>query len=107
MDADERNICSFLKSWSGQFVSGRDIARRAAGRRRFEREPEWANPVLARLVDKGLLETDSTGHYRFRPPEKSDKNKSRKWVAPHIKTILEKSSKDFSQVYEIQDPDDV
>jgi hypothetical protein len=54
-------------------------------------------------VEQGLLESDSTGHYRFRVK----KEKSRKWVSPQIKQILEKSSKDFGQVFDIDDPDDV
>lgn len=103
MNADERDICSYLKSWPGQFVHGRDIARRAGGKRRFREDPEWAAPALVRLVEQGILESDSTGHYRFRVK----KQKSRKWVSPQIKQILEKSSKDFNQVLEIDDPEDV
>jgi hypothetical protein len=102
MDADERDICNYLKSWPGQFVYGRDIARRAAGKHRFREEPEWAGPVLARLVDKGIVETDSTGHYRLRIKAE----KPRKWLAPRVKEILEKSQKDFTQMFDIDDDDE-
>src|SRR5512140_3631214 len=61
MDADERDVCNYLKSWPGEFVSGRDVARRAGGKRRFRAEPEWAVPVLTRLVEMGLVDSDSTG----------------------------------------------
>lgn len=102
MDADERDICNYLKSWPGQFVYGRDIARRAAGKWRFREEPDWAVPVLARLVERGLVESDATGHFRLR----IKKSKAQKWVSPQIKEILEKSSKDFTGVYEIDDDEE-
>ena len=38
METEEREICIYLKSWNGQFVSGREIARRAAGKRRFRED---------------------------------------------------------------------
>jgi hypothetical protein len=99
MDADERDICNYLRTWPGQFVYGRDIARRASGKWRFREEPEWAEQVLSRLVDKGLLESDSTGHYRL----KAKKEKARKWISPQIQAILEKSSTDFSKTIEIDE----
>jgi hypothetical protein len=104
MDADERDVCNYLKSWPGQFVFGRDVARRAAGKHRFREDPEWAEPVLARLVASGVLESDSTGHYRLRA--KTDKLKARKWVSPHIKKILDESGKDFTETYRIGNEDD-
>jgi hypothetical protein len=102
MDADERDICNYLKSWPGEFVYGRDIARRAGGKRRFREEPEWANPVLVRLVEKRILESDSTGYYRLR----MKKEKREKWLSPAVRKILEKSKKDFSEVIEIEDEDE-
>jgi hypothetical protein len=102
MTADERDICNYLKSWPGQFVYGRDIARRAGGKRRFRDDPEWATLVLARLVEQHIIESDSTGHYRL--PHK--KQKPKKWVAPQIKEILDKSSKDFSQVFELDEEEE-
>ena len=99
MDADERDICNYLKSWPGEFVLGRDVARRAAGKWRFRQEPEWAAPVLVRLVEKGILEADSTGHYRLRASEQ--KSQPKKWMSPHLKTILEKSGKDFGGAFDL------
>ena len=104
MDADERDICNYLKSWPGQFVSGREISRRAAGKWRFREEPEWANPVLARLVERGVIESDSTGHYRLRVPDKKEKRK--KWLSPHMRKILEKSEKDFGEIITVEEPED-
>jgi len=104
MDADERDICIYLKSWLGQFVSGREIARRAGGKWRYRQDPEWAAPVLGRLVERGIIETDSTGHYRLIQKEKKEKPK--KWVSPQIRKILEQSGKDFGGVTEIEDAND-
>jgi hypothetical protein len=67
MDTDERFICDYLKTFRGQFVCQREIARRASGKRRFNDEPNWAVPVLARLVDKRIVEADAAGHYRLCP----------------------------------------
>jgi hypothetical protein len=101
MNADERDICNYLKSWPGQFVYGRDIARRAGGKWRFRKEPGWAAPVLARLVEQGIADSDSTGRYRLRV----QKEKAKKWTSPQIQQILDKSKKDFSGVIELEDAD--
>jgi hypothetical protein len=104
MDADERDICEYLKSWPGQFIAAREIARRAGGKWRFRDDPEWAMPVITRLVEKGLLESDSTGHYRLVSKPKGDR-KGRKWVSPHIKKILQNSGKDFGEATRIEEDD--
>jgi hypothetical protein len=98
LDADEKDICIYLKSCPGQFISGREICRRAAGKKRFRDDPYWATSVLIRLVEKKLIESDSTGHYRILPEHIKKKNPAKKWVSPHIKKILETSGKDFSHV---------
>ena len=99
MDSDERDICDFLKSWSGQFISGREIARRAGGKWRFRENKFWAVPVLARMVEKGLVQADASGHYRLIAEKK--KGGPKKWVSPQIQNILEKSGKDFSDALDI------
>ena len=104
MDADERDICLYLKGWGGQFVASAEIARRAGGKRRYRSEPNWAAPVLSRLAEKGLIESDSTGHYRLIPRAKKDKKK--RWVSPHIQKILEKSGKKFEGVFEVEQEED-
>ena len=105
MDADEKEVCNYLKSWSGQFVSGREIARRAAGKWRFREEPNWAAPVLLRLVEKGILESDASAYYRLLPTDKK-KKKPKKWVSPQIKAILDQSGKDFSEVFRVEEQED-
>jgi hypothetical protein len=89
MDADEREIFRFLKSWGNQFVAAQEICRRAGGRRRFQEEPEWAKPTLLRMAGRGILESDATGHFRIKPVSKKDRNKL--LVEPDTAKILEES----------------
>ena len=104
MDADEREICLYLKGFLGQFVSYAEIARRAGGKRRFRQEPEWATPVLSRMIEKGIIESDSTGHYKLKVRPK--KERPTRWVSPHIRKILEKSGKEFEGVFELDTDED-
>jgi hypothetical protein len=93
MDGDERAVCDYLKSCPGQFVSGREVARRATGRRRFETDPDWAVQILFRLVDQRVIESDCCGHYRF-PQPKTEKTK-RRWISPQVQRLLDASGRNF------------
>lgn len=106
MDAEEREIYYYLKSWKDTFVSTREIARRAGGKRRFHREPEWAKPVLTRMVERGILETDPAGHHRIKPPDKKLEQRKR-WTSPQVARILHQSGKDYSEVIKVSDDLDV
>jgi len=97
MDADEREIYYYLKSWRQEFLSAREICRRAGGRKRFRLEPEWAKPVLARMMERGIVEADAAGHYRLKPMDKRIR-KGKRWVSPQIARILRESGKDFNEV---------
>jgi len=88
MSTDEREIFQFLKSWGLAFVSGREIARRAATKKRFYDDPHWAQPMLINMVARGILEGDAQGRYRIKPLAR---NKKQQWVAPDIAKILEES----------------
>jgi hypothetical protein len=103
MDADEKEICNYLKASPGLFVSGREIARRAGGKWRFRDNPNWSPPLLLRLVEQGILESDASGYYRLR---KKEKKKPQKWVSPHIRAILEKSGKNFEEILQVDEQDD-
>jgi len=94
MEADQTEICQFLKSWPDQFVSGKEICRRAGGKWRFREEPTWAVAILRRMVECNLLETDDGG--RFRLPRQvvvAEANKKKRWISPAIQRILEESGK--------------
>jgi hypothetical protein len=89
MDADERDIYQFLKTWGNEYVGAMEIARRATSKKRFYDDPDWAKVVLMRMGDRGILESDSQGRYRIKPVSRKDKNK--RWVAPDIAKILHES----------------
>src|SRR3954469_23374255 len=97
MDADEKEIADFLKSWPGQFVATREICKRAGGKWRFREDDKWALPILHRMAEKGIVESDSTGHFRL-APEKKDSDKKKRWASPEIKKILQESGKDFDNI---------
>jgi len=96
MDADQNAICLFLNTWPGQFVSRREICRRADGKWRFREDENWAVPVLQRMVEAGIIESDGCGHFRLMKQASADSSKQRKlWVSPAIKSIFKASGRDF------------
>lgn len=97
MTWEEREILTYLKTSPKIFFSLREISRRAAGKKTFERTPNWAKPFLPRMVEKGLVEKDSAGHFRYHN-QAEVKAKGRKWVSPQIARVLKRSDKDFSEV---------
>jgi len=99
MDADEREIFHFLKTWGAEYVGAVEIARRAGNKKKFFEDPNWAKPVLMRMADRGILQSDSSGRYRIKPLSRKDKNK--RWVAPDIAKILQESG------VEVEDGNDV
>jgi len=56
------------------------------------------------LVEKGLIESDSTGHYRLKGRPKREK--TARWVSPEIRKILERSGKAFEGVFEVDKDED-
>lgn len=87
MDSEEREIFQFLKTRGAEFVSYREITRRAGGRKKFHDDPDWARPLLIRMQERGILDSDSLGRYRVKPV--SAKNKATRWVSPDIAKILQ------------------
>jgi len=94
MDADEKEIYNFLKTFGEHFVAAREICRRAGGKKRWRENPQWALPFLPMMVDKEILESDSTAHYRIK--QEAKKKKEKQWISPHIKRILERGGLDPS-----------
>ena len=86
MDSEEREIFQFLKTWGADFVSYKEIARRAGGKRKFHDNPDWAKPVVNRLQERSILESDSQGRFRLKPVPR--KSKATRWVSPDIAKIL-------------------
>jgi hypothetical protein len=94
MDAEEREIYFYLKSWKSDSVSEQEISRRAGGRHKFERSHDWAKSVLHRMLERSIVEIDHTGHYRLKPRPTSSAGK-RRWISPQIAKILKDSGKNF------------
>ena len=89
MDADEREIFEYLKTYGEDWVAAREICRRAGGRRRYAEDNNWAKPVLLRMKDQHILEADLAGRYRIKPPpKKGHKDRS---IAPDIERTLHES----------------
>lgn len=87
MDSEEREIFQFLTTWGAEFVSYREIARRAGGKQKFHKNPDWARPLLTRMQERGILASDAQGRYRIKPVAK--KSKATRWVSPDIAKILQ------------------
>ena len=106
MDSDERDIFNYLKTWGTDFVSVKEICRRAAGRKRFSEEPDWAKPILQDMYDRGVLERDVAGRYRIKPKPKAKDHKTR-WMSPDIAKLLkEKGVGDEEESGDIPDIED-
>lgn len=108
MDSDERQIIEYLKTWSKHYVSAREICRRAGGKRRHREDPRWALPVLKRMVEAGLIESDSLGHYRIKLLDTRAK-KRRRWISPQFAKILRDSGREFEDTIttDLDKPEDV
>ena len=105
MDADERAVYYYVKSRRPQCVSDRDIGRHAGGKRRFRYNPEWVKPVLLRMIERDILETDAEGYYRLKPMPQKETN-GKRWASPHIAEILKASGKAFGNVITVEDEDE-
>jgi hypothetical protein len=95
MQTDEQDILDYLKAWPGAFVSGKEIARKVGGKKRFEEDHGWALPILAQMVRHKLVESDHHGGFRIQPPEKKKKEQH---VSPQLLKILKSSGKNFDNV---------
>ena len=106
MDADQNAICQFLKTWPGQFVSRREICRRAGGKWRYREDEYWAVPVLQRMVEDGIVESDESGHFRLLQQAPADASNKRKlWISPAIRTMFKESRRDFGLLDLDQEPE--
>ncbi len=105
MNADERAIYYYLKSRRPQSVSSRELGRHVGGKRRSQYAPDWANPVLLRMIERGILETDAEGDYRLKPIPPKD-TKGKRWASPEIARILKASGKAFNDLLTAEDEDE-
>jgi hypothetical protein len=102
MDTDERDIFKFLKTWGTSYTAVKEIARRAASKKKFHDDPEWARPILMRMEERGILESDIQKRYRIKPVSKKI---GRQWVSPDIAKILQEGGVAAGGGDEIADDD--
>jgi hypothetical protein len=98
MDADQSAICQFLKQTPEEFVSRKEICRRAGGKWRFREDEFWAVPVLSRMREERIIESDDTGHFRLVKQSKNSGNKQRVWMSPAIRSMLKSSGHSFGTI---------
>jgi len=103
MDGDEREIFYFLKSRGEEYVNAVEIARRAGGKRKFHEDADWAKPILVRMTERGILQSDALGRYRVKPVGK--KGKEKRWVSPDIAKILQESGVEVEGANELGSDD--
>lgn len=93
MTDDQKSIYDYLKGWPKTFISAREIARKAGGRRRFDQDRGWATPILMEMEAAGMIESDPIGGYRIKPHK--DKWKKKKFVSPMYLKVLKTSGQSF------------
>jgi hypothetical protein len=102
LSGDGKAIVEYMKAFSHTFVSGREIARRAGGKKRYAEDRFWAVPILAKLVEEKVLEADNAGHFRLlQDGSKNSKNKLNRHVAPQMLRILKSSGREF-QTFDLE-----
>jgi len=75
MNSDDNLVLSYLGKFPLAYVSAMEVCKRAADRKRFAAEPDWAKPVLVTLTQQHVLECNAMGQYRIKPPEEEEKHR--------------------------------
>jgi hypothetical protein len=105
MDADERAIYYYLKLMRPKAAPVRDISRRTGSKRRFRYKPDWANPVLLRMAERHILETDAQGDYRLKPIPPQE-TRGKRWASPQIAELLRAKGNYSDRIVTPQDEDE-
>jgi hypothetical protein len=85
MTSDEREIFAYLQTWGTEFISAKEISRRAGSKKHYHEDNDWAKPLLTGMAERGVLESDTMGRFRIKPEKK---NHNQRWVSPEIEKIL-------------------
>jgi len=75
MGHDDDIILLYLHKFPGAYISPMEVCKRADSRKRFNENPDWAKPILAKMATAGVLEVNSVGHYRIRMEEEEEEPK--------------------------------
>lgn len=65
MSTEEIVILDYLQLFPDTFVSPVQVCKRAAGRKKFALDPEWARIYLRRLEEQSRIESNQFGHYKL------------------------------------------
>jgi hypothetical protein len=66
MSAEETEIYEFLKKRDASYVSVGEISKALGRGRKFQKDRNWARPILRRMEMDGVLEENSYGEYRIK-----------------------------------------
>ena len=91
----EECILKFLRACPEAFASEMQIAWQAAGEGTFIKDPKWVQQTMPQLLKLRLVESDGNGRYRA-IDHRSSTGGGRKFIAPHLREILEKSGRNMS-----------
>jgi len=69
MNAEENEIYEFLKTRGDAYVSVTDISKFLGRGQRFQKDRNWARPILRRMEVDGILEANPYGEYRIKGAE--------------------------------------
>lgn len=69
MNAEETEIVEFLQGREGNFVSVSEISKALGRGRRFQKDRNWARPILRRMEVEGILEANDYAEYRVKGAE--------------------------------------
>ena len=69
MNTEENEIYEFLKTRGDAYVSVTDISKVLGRGNRFQKDRNWARPILRRMEVDGVLEANPYGEYRIKGAE--------------------------------------
>jgi hypothetical protein len=69
MNAEETEIYEFLKGRVNNYVSATEISKFLGRGRRFQKDRNWATPILRRMEVDGIVESNPYGEYRVKGEE--------------------------------------
>lgn len=69
MNAEETKIYEFLKTRENEFVSTTELSKHLGRGHKYQKDRNWARPILRRMEVDGILESNPYGEYRIKTAE--------------------------------------
>jgi len=95
LGGDEWCVLKYLESRPTEFIAAVEIARRADRKGLSFADPRWAYQALRGLWELGMIETEGGERYRVKTPEANVSEPAKRFIAPHLRAILEQSNRRF------------